>query len=380
MLNSPFFSIVSALDPNNYKNDDEKFFVRALQNAQYCQGSTHPNPSVGAVLVKDDQIIAEGYTHPVGGMHAEKHTLTSAGERARGATLYVTLEPCSHFGRTPPCTKAIIEAGIKRVVFGTCDPNPLVNGSGITELVNAGIEVTLVENRELRAMADAFLRHFTCWLVKKRPLVLAKIATTADNKISSGSGARTKITNYEADAMVHALRQRSDAIMVGGSTARIDNPQLTARIGSKQHNRQPWRIILTAQQDIDDNLSVFNTSEAKTVLMTGEDADVTKIYQLKARGVDVVTCKKKDNQLSLPNVFETLGSLGITTVLVETGKNLFETLITNELADEVWWFRAQELLPKGVYVNVPGLLEHFYKLVAQYPVGDNQLLIWQKKR
>lgn len=350
------------------KSVDEVFFVAALKNALFASGSTHPNPSVGAVIVKDGRIIAHGHTEKPGQFHAEKQAIAGSKENLQGSTLYVTLEPCCHKGRTPPCTDAIIKAGCARVVYGAQDPNPLVAGKGIFQLKIAQIEVEQIQGA-LRERAEQFLNPFRSFIERKRPHVIAKVATSKEGFIAE-PGQRTKITGEDSDRLVHELRRAVDAVMVGGSTVRIDNPRLTARLGSSRHGQQPIRIIVSKTLDFDPSWALFAVKEAPTwIICPSSEFSVEKT--LKRQGVEII----KLPLFSLASVFEELGQRGITSVLVEPGKRLFENLLAEQLLDELWWFKA----PHSLGVSGLSIKESLDQVISSsspnWLIGSDKLTI-----
>lgn len=379
MNQSPFEFVLENNQPEMLQTEDDRYFMKALTAAQNVMGTTHPNPSVGAVLVKDNKIISVGHTHPVGGMHAEAHAISEARGQTEGASLYVTLEPCSHFGRTPPCTNAVIEAKIARVVFGVTDPNPVVCGAGIKALTNAGIVVEQVRRPELLARAQALIIPFTTWLFDKRPFVTVKVATFADGTITSSPGVRTKITHSSSDIVVHELRKMHDAILIGAQTARIDNPQLTARIGVKRLH-QPTRIVMSTDLNLPLDLALFDTSEAKTLVLTTDDADKELQAVLIKRGVDVVCCAKRDGRVCLQDGLRILAEKGFTSVLVEAGASLLESFIVDDCANIIWWFKsAEQGTGKGISIasSVETVKKNYGKKTFSLPVDE--LTIFSKK-
>ena len=329
MLNSAFSWVLN--QPLAIKNQDDEFFARALKQAHFACGSTHPNPSVGALIARDGHILSEGFTEKPGHMHAEKQAIYRAEKDLRGATLYVTLEPCCHSGRTPPCTEAIIAAGISRVVYGVIDPNPLVAGKGLEQLRAAGIKVEQIDNQALSGLAHDILKPFTKYILHKKPYLLLKIATSSDLAIAN-KGKRTKITGAESDLVVHQLRRAVDAVMVGANTVRIDNPSLHARLGEKYHGGQPIRIILSSDLNFDEDLAIFATDNAETWIFSPKKPS-EKLIKL---GVKVFFVE----DFSLSSVCDQLGLRGITSVLVEPGHDLLKSFIQEGLGDEIWWFKS----------------------------------------
>jgi diaminohydroxyphosphoribosylaminopyrimidine deaminase / 5-amino-6-(5-phosphoribosylamino)uracil reductase len=384
MILSPFFFTLGFCKKdsiNSLVNNDDRFFLSALTNAQFCMGNTHPNPAAGAVLVKNNQIIAHGFTHPPGGMHAEKHAIFMAKEDTFGATLYVTLEPCSHYGRTSPCTSAIIKAGIKRVVYGVNDPNPLVDGKGIDALKKAGIITTTIKNSKLKQMALLSILPFKSWVIRRRPYIVIKIATSANDKFSSGKNTCTKITCSQSDLVIHQLRRAIDGVMIGANTARIDDPKLTARLGKINHNTQPIRLVISSDLNLDENLNIFDISLAKTIVITKYNAAPVKKEILQNRGVEIVECDYIDRRIDLKAMSQLIASKGITSVLVEAGVTLFTTMLSQQIPEEVWWFKSKLNFSKdgiGILHMKKFLTERFYQMVYTQKIGQDELMIFQK--
>src|SRR6185369_12601402 len=259
---------------------DDYYMRLALRLAERAAGRTSPNPMVGAVLVRGGKVIATGYHRKAGGPHAEIAALRRAGIKARGATLYLTLEPCSHYGRTPPCVDAVIAAGVKEVVAGMTDPNPLVAGKGFRRLRQAGIRVRSgVLEKESRALNEAFNNFIT----RRLPFVLLKLAATLDGKIATATGSSRWVTGGEARRFVHDLRNRFDAVMVGVGTVLADDPQLTCRI---RGGRNPVRIILDPRLRIPLKARVLN-EPGKTIVVAGESASREKQKALEKHGAEV---------------------------------------------------------------------------------------------
>ncbi|HAA43310.1 MAG TPA: bifunctional diaminohydroxyphosphoribosylaminopyrimidine deaminase/5-amino-6-(5-phosphoribosylamino)uracil reductase RibD, partial [Ruminiclostridium sp.] len=234
----------------------ENYMKRAIELAKKGWGRTNPNPLVGAVIVKDGKIISEGFHEVVGGSHAEVCAINNADTSVAGSTMYVNLEPCSHYGRTPPCVKAIIEAGIKKVVVAMIDPNPKVSGKGVNILKEAGVEVEVgVMEKEAKALNEIFINY----VVNKKPFVIMKTAMTLDGKIATFTGSSKWITGTEARRYVHIIRDRVSAIMVGSNTVIKDNPFLTTRLENKE-GKDPVRIIVDGKGIVPEDSNVFNSS------------------------------------------------------------------------------------------------------------------------
>jgi diaminohydroxyphosphoribosylaminopyrimidine deaminase / 5-amino-6-(5-phosphoribosylamino)uracil reductase len=317
---------------------DSLYMKRAVALAAKGMGRTAPNPPVGAVVVKDGVIVGEGFHPRAGQPHAEVFALDAAGERARGATLYVTLEPCSHYGRTPPCTKAVIGAGITRVVVGSMDPNPMVAGSGIRILRENGIKVKVgVARRE----TGRLIRWYTHWMERKRPFVIAKAAMTLDGRIASPTGDSKWISSEESRAYVHALRNHVDAILVGIGTVLADDPRLTCRLPG---GRNPLRVV------IDPNFLISDAAQClgeRSIIFTAEDPDARPgVARSGARVVRLA--RDADGRFSWEEILNHLGSLGLHSVLVEGGGSILSSLIRSRLVDELLIFAAPRILGGGL--------------------------------
>ena len=299
-------------------------------------GLSSPNPPVGAVVVKDDQVVGEGHTQPAGQAHAEVIALDQAGDLARGATLYVTLEPCSHHGRTPPCTDAIIAAGVAEVHVSTIDKNPLVEGSGIDLLREAGIAVHLGEGQQ--EASDLAAPHAKLVTVG-RPLVTAKFAMSLDGKIATRAGDSKWITGDESRRYVHELRARNDAIMAGIDTVIADDPQLTARNpDGTPLPRQPLRVVVDSSGRLPLESTLIRQSGRTLVAMADDSCEKRSI--LEEAGTETLAAPAPDGRVDLCGVMDELGRRGISTVFVEGGATLLGSLFDAGLVDRVVAFVA----------------------------------------
>lgn len=294
---------------------------RAIELAKRGEGLTRPNPPVGAVVVKRGKIIGEGWHRKAGGPHAEVHALREAGEAARGATLYVTLEPCSTHGRTPPCTEAILAAGISRVVIACKDPNPKHAGRGLQILKRAGVAVQMLPVEE----ANRLIEPFAKWVTRKRPFVTLKLAMTLDGKIADAKRLSKWITGEPARKFAHDLRRRADAILVGVGTVNADNPSLLPR---PDKGRKPWRIIVDTNGRTNPDAQVFSDDAADRTLVATATEHISAL-------ADVIVLPKKNGSVSLPALMKELGSLGILHVLCEGGGELAASLLREKLVDEL---------------------------------------------
>ena len=317
---------------------DESYMREALRIAEYARGRTSPNPLVGAVIVRDGAIVASGWHRAAGEPHAEIHALRMAGELARGATLYVTLEPCAHHGRTGPCAEAVIAAGLARVVIALSDPNPLVAGRGIHLLTAAGIEVTTgICEDEARRQNEIFLK----WVTTKRPFVTLKTAMTLDGKIASHTGASQWITGAAARARVHAYRNEYDAILVGIGTVLADDPSLTTRL---EHGtgKNPLRIVLDSEARTPLDAKLVADGAASTIIVVSERADHRRVNLLRACGAEVVTLGAQ--RVDIAALLDYLGARDITSLFVEGGAAVNWSLLAGGSVDKVHAFIAPMLM------------------------------------
>ena len=305
-------------------------------------GGVNPNPLVGAVIVKDGEIIGEGYHEICGGPHAEVNAFRFAKESVEGATMYVTLEPCSHFGKTPPCAQAVVDNKIARVVIGMLDPNPLVSGRGVKLLQEHGIEV---ESDFLSAELAQMNRVFLKFIQDKKPYVIMKTAMTLDGKISSRTGDSRWVSNEQSRAKVHELRNELMAIMVGVDTVIADDPILTTRLTSNREGRNPIRIVVDSKARIPLDSKILNTTaEAKTIVAVTSLADRNKVDQIKALGNEVIFIGEKDNRVDLNLLMQTLGEKGIDGILLEGGATLNYAALESQIIDEVHAYIAPKLI------------------------------------
>lgn len=323
-----------------------RFMRQALAEARKGLGRTAPNPCVGAVIVRDGQVVATGYHRQAGTPHAEIHALRDAGPAARGATLYVTLEPCSHYGRTPPCSQAVAEAGIAEVVIGLLDPNPLVDGSGADYLRSRGIAVvTGVLEEQCREINRPFLKHIATAL----PWVVLKAGLSLDGRITFRRGSRGAITGDASLRQVHRLRDRCDAILVGIGTIVIDDPSLTTRLAGSR-GRDAVRIVLDTKLRIGEQARVLSQrSAAPTLLFCSAAADPAKRERFAARpGIEIIeTGCTADGRLDPGEVLRLLGVRGITSVLVEGGAAVHGAFLAARLVDRVNLFYAPIFIGDG---------------------------------
>jgi diaminohydroxyphosphoribosylaminopyrimidine deaminase/5-amino-6-(5-phosphoribosylamino)uracil reductase len=318
---------------------DTKMMQLALRLARKGEGKVSPNPLVGAVIVKNGKIVGSGYYKRFGGPHAEINALSEAGEKAGGGTLYVNLEPHSFMGKTPPCTEAIIKAGIKKVLCSIIDPNPQVNGEGIKKLKSSGIQVEVgLLNQEAESLNEVYLKYITTRI----PFVILKVAQTLDGKIATLNGDSKWITSETSREFVYKLRSRVDAVLVGSKTVIRDNPELTIH---KIKGENPKRIILTNSGQLPpDSRILKNNKDNKTIVVTSEITSRLKSYPAEIWEVK----KTSDRKINIQEFLKKAGQEEIASILVEGGKEIFTSFIRNKLVDKVYYFLAPKILGKGL--------------------------------
>ena len=310
----------------------------AINLAKKGRGSVSPNPLVGAVIVKGNRVIGKGYHRKFGKNHAEINALSNAGESVVGATMYVNLEPCSHFGKTPPCVDKIIESGISKVVIGMKDPNPLVSGKGIEKLIKSGIDVTVgVLEEKCKKLNEVFIKY----IIHKTPFVLMKFAMSLDGKISTYTGDSKWISSEESLKQVHILRNNLSGIMVGINTVIKDNPQLTCRL---ENGKNPIRIIVDSTLKIPVESNVIQDEKAKTIIATTRKANIEKINYLQNLGIDILVTKDKNGKVDLKELMIKLGGLGIDSILLEGGGELNFSALSLNLVDKAEAFISPKLI------------------------------------
>ena len=321
--------------------DDRHFMNMALDLAAKGQGYTSPNPMVGAVVVNDGQIVGRGYHKVAGGSHAEVNALDAAGEYAKGATLYVTLEPCNHTGRTPPCTRKILELGVARVVAAMKDPNRNVAGGGAEFLEQNGVRVTTgVCEVEARKLNEAFVKFARTG----RPFVMAKCAATLDGRIATRTGDSKWVTGETARRFVHQLRHRTDAIMVGINTIRNDDPSLTTRLSGSQGS-DPVRVILDTHLSISPDARVLRQPSTKpTILVAGPPVAEYKRRALEKSGAQVLEVALKNELIDMNALMEQLGAMELTSLLIEGGGRVLASAFKLAVVDKVLFFYAPKIL------------------------------------
>jgi len=320
-------------------NQDDPVYMRlALQEAEKGRGRTSPNPCVGAVIVRDGIVVGRGWHRRAGTPHAEVNAIADAGEYAAGATIYVTLEPCNHTGRTPPCTRAILDAGLARVVVGMPDPNPSVTGGGSAYLQSRGIAVESgVLEEECRAINRPFIKHSATGM----PWVVMKAGMSLDGKITYRPGQGGRITGEASQEFSHGLRNTLDALLVGVETVIIDDPSLTTRLPETEDSRDPLRVVLDTNLRLSpDAVILSRQSEARTWIYCSPDAPADRKARLTDAGAIVNPVETTGGRPDMRAVLAHLGSKDITSVLVEGGATIHGTLFENDLVDEVFLFTA----------------------------------------
>ena len=330
------------LSGQTLKDRHEKFMKAALGFARKGLGKTSPNPAVGAVIARRGQVVAAGFHRKAGGAHAEVEALNQIrGTARREDTLYVTLEPCNHFGRTPPCTQAILEKGIRKVVVGMRDPNPHVTGGGCDYLSGQGVEVvTGVLEAECRRLNEWFVTYVT----KGRPFVIAKTALTLDGWTATSTGHSRWVTNEQSREWVHRLRHQVDGILVGVGTVMADDPLLNTRL-KKGRGKDPVRIIVDTHLRIPVNARVLaHPHGSETLIAVSEDVPSRRIERLKTKGISFLVCPKKEGRIDLIALMDMLGKRSITSVLLEGGATLMGAMIREKLVDKFCIFKAPKIL------------------------------------
>jgi diaminohydroxyphosphoribosylaminopyrimidine deaminase / 5-amino-6-(5-phosphoribosylamino)uracil reductase len=329
------FSLDDRLDPESIGAFDQAMMRRCLYLARQALGRTAPNPMVGAVIVKDGRIIGEGFHPKAGEPHAEVFALRQAGSEAKGATVYVSLEPCNHFGRTPPCSQALVKAEVARVVVGTVDPNPKVGGAGIATLREAGIEVVVgVEEEACRELNEAFFHRIS----QHRPFGILKYAMTLDGKIATTTGHSTWVTGELARTEVHRWRSSCDAVIVGGNTVRLDNPRLTSH--RLEDARNPLRVVMSRTLELPEDARLWQTEDAPTLVLTQEGANLEFQKRLRDRGVEVEELVELTPATAMARLYDR----GFLSVLWECGGTLAARAIADGVVQKAIVFIAPKII------------------------------------
>jgi diaminohydroxyphosphoribosylaminopyrimidine deaminase/5-amino-6-(5-phosphoribosylamino)uracil reductase len=346
---------------------DSRFMEEAVALAESALGFTSPNPAVGCIIVAGDKIVGRGATATGGRPHAETVALAKAGVKARGATAYVSLEPCAHFGKTPPCANALVDAGIKRVVIGCGDPFPKVRGKGIAILRKAGIAVTLgVMEDECRRTNEGFFTR----VEKGRPMVTLKLAMTLDGRIATSSGDSQWVSGEESRAIVHRWRRYSDAVMVGAGTVIADNPRLTCR---EEGGRDPYRVIIDAKLRSYPRSRVFTQrSSASTILVTSSANYRAAQERYGSDKTEVLAMNTIDGEIALASMLKEFGQRGWSRIMLEGGAHLAGSALRQNVVDRIAFFIAPKLLGGGLSA-IEGL--GFSKMKDS--IGLEDLEFWQ---
>jgi diaminohydroxyphosphoribosylaminopyrimidine deaminase/5-amino-6-(5-phosphoribosylamino)uracil reductase len=320
---------------------DEKFMREALRQARKGMGQTSPNPTVGAVIVRNGKVLSTGYHREAGLPHAEVEALNKLGAKATGDTLYVTLEPCNHYGRTPPCTEAIVSSGIKRVVVGMKDPNPGVSGGGCEFLRDNGIQVKAgVLETECRQINEAFLKFVT----SRRPFVIVKSALTLDGWTATATGHSQWITNDKSRQFVHRLRDQVDGVMVGVRTVLADDPLLTVRL-RRGRGRNPLRIVVDTHLRTPVNARILHQdSSSNTLIAVSADVPAEERRRFQREGVSILTCPTRGEMIDLGALMDILGTMSVTSLLVEGGASIIGSMLRERLIDKFFIFKSTKIL------------------------------------
>lgn len=321
---------------------DPQYMQEAIALAAKAKGFTSPNPIVGAVVVQNGTIVGKGFHKAAGMPHAEVEAIDNAGDNTKGATIYVTLEPCNHFGKTPPCTHKILNAGIKKVVIGCKDPNPYVDGGGIAFLKEKGIKVvTGVLEDECHTLIEDFI-----WYIQndKKPFVILKSAATLDGFIATRTGDSKWITNVKSRRYGHRIRHETDAILIGSGTLHADNPSLTARLEGSP-TKDPVRVVLDTHLSINEDAKVFNPdSKSGTLVFTGPDVPEDKIRRIEDKGAGVHKVGLKDCRLDFNEVMIKLGQMSVLSVLIEGGGTVASAALNAGIVNKMLYFVAPKFL------------------------------------
>ncbi len=328
--------------------DDEKWMKRALRLAEKGRGRTSPNPMVGAVLVKEGKVIGEGYHAKAGEDHAEIIALRQSGENTRGATLYLNLEPCTHYGKTPPCAPMVIQSGVKRVVIGMEDPNPRVKKEGVESLRRAGLEVEVgIQEKECQRLNEAFCKY----ILKKEPFIILKVASTLDGKIATRNGDSKWISGEASRRFVHQLRDQVDGVIVGIGTILKDDPMLTSRV---KGGRDPYRIILDSRLRIPEKAKVTEISPSKTIIATTEAAPKDKIERLENKKVRILVLDSKEGRVNLKTCLSQLGEMEMMSLLVEGGSKIHGAFLDESLIDKLFLFLSPKIVGDSQALGIFG--------------------------
>jgi diaminohydroxyphosphoribosylaminopyrimidine deaminase / 5-amino-6-(5-phosphoribosylamino)uracil reductase len=360
--------------PGKPQISDEVYMKRCLELAKKGSGYVSPNPMVGCVIVKNGKIISEGYHKKFGQFHAERITINSAvskGINLKGSTLYVNLEPCSHYGKTPPCVQVIIEHKIKRVVIGVIDPNPFVKGKGVAALKKNNIDVTCcVLEKECKDLNRFFFKYIRTGL----PYVTLKAAQTLDGKIADANYKSKWISSLESRKLVHKWRAEYDAVLIGKKTLECDNPSLTARLVK---GRNPYRIVIYKDLSPDLEYNLFSDKFSdRTIIITASEPDNTLKKKLEKRWLKIIKAKTRDGKIVLKDALRKLGKLGISSIMVEGGAYTFSEFINQRAVDQISVFTAPMVMGTGIgiFENVHNKKFEHTKKISCEKIGSDILM------
>ena len=349
------------LDKNISTQQDKYFMEIALQLAVKGRGFVSPNPMVGAVVVKDGTIIGKGWHRAYGENHAEVDAIDNAGSKAKGATLYVTLEPCNHFGKTPPCTQKIIDSNIVKVVMAMKDPNTNVAGGGMRYLQDHNIQVISGVCEDKAVKINEF---FIKYIITKRPFVTVKCASTFDGMIATKTGNSKWITGAASRRYVHLMRHEYDAILVGIDTVKQDDPSLTVRLGKNTSLDRsldtpfidPIRIVLDTKLSISKDAKLLNldSNARMVIIVTQKNISLEKRLSLEKKGITIIETKLKDNKIDFDKLLDTLGKMGITSLMIEGGSHIIASAFSANIVDKVSFFYAPKILGGSDGISICG--------------------------
>jgi len=363
----------------NVSADDRRFMEATIRFARRHKGLTGTNPSVGTLIVKDGVIVGRGVTAIGGRPHAEPQALADAGEAARGATAYVTLEPCAHHGRTPPCAEALVRAGVKRVFVAATDPDDRVSGKGFAILHEAGIEVIpgVLSEKAADDLAGYLNRSS-----KKRPEVILKLALSADGFIGKKGNGQIAITGPISRAQSHILRSQTDVILIGADTAIADDPILNCRLPGLEQ-RSPIRLVLDSALRLDLSSKLVDTAEVQPLwLACGEDASLERRYEMQAAGCRIVATESHNGRIALPELMDDLAAQGISSVLVEGGASVASSFLEEKLVDRIVLFRSPVEIGASSGVAVVNLKSHIaneFVVLRKAQFGDDAYTEYVRK-
>ena len=317
----------------------KKYMDLTIKLAERGRGLTSPNPMVGCIIVKRGRIVGKGYHKKAGAEHAEVLAMQDAGKKAINSTMYVNLEPCSHWGRTPPCTEKIVEAGVREVIIGMKDPNPLVNG--FMELKFRGLKTKIgILEKDAKKLNEIFIKY----IKTKRPFVILKVAMSADGRIATKTGDSKYITSREARAYVHKLRTEVDAVMVGLNTVIRDNPELTPRLAD---GKDPMKIVVDSKLKMPKNSNLMK-NPSKLIIATTSSAPKKEIEKLQQKGVSIIITKSKKGMVEIEDLMKQLGRHEITSVMIEGGSELNSSAIKEGVVDKILIFTAPKIIGNGL--------------------------------